>query len=785
MQTISKEFYATILGALLHDIGKFVQRSQPNPTSQNHSHWGEEWFQNRLAEKLTPLFAEDEKQIIRSSIGNHHGHEKFISLADAISAGMDRVAINLDDEEKGDPFSDRLISIFSRVSTSEKPKPERYHRFAPLGMDLLKEAFPIDDKKCLPKEYAHLLEDFEKEIQAANFNALSPENVIDFLYFLLWKYCWCIPSATYKIEPDVPLFDHLKTTAAIAGCLYAYQQEDLSRSLNIESKMLCLIGGDISGIQTYIFDVLTQQGKVAKRLRARSLFVQLISEIASHKILHAFHLTLSNLILSAGGNFYILVPNLKDTSKIIEDLRKEFDDWTLRELNAELSLSLASTELSGRELADFPTALERLKSDLSYKKYQPHMAMLTDEGKWVEGEFLRPEVIEGDEKACQGCHKFPIREPFREETLCERCFNDTRIGQLLPKTKYLAFFNDGTHEFKIFNYSFELWDQTNLNRMGKGNPYLTLTLNDPEVRLPVVGFKYIANHIPTTSDITSAGEMEGQPVTFDAIAGCSTGDKLIGYLKADVDNMGTIFREGFKETRLSISRFVTLSRSLETFFSGYLQTKMAKDPDFKEIYTIFSGGDDCFVLGPWDKIIDFVRLLRKEFSLFCGTNPDLTFSAGIYLTKAVEPLSYCAEIVEEKLKESKGKEGKDRITLFNQTVKWRDLDEKILRGANQVIEWLEREPPIVSRSFVNSLRRYGEMAESSNIHTPSLGVKTEFLSFIPHLVYDIKRNLTKETQKVAFEWAEDLIPTVAKPQGGEYLKYLRTIMDYVLTSTRS
>jgi CRISPR-associated protein Csm1 len=89
MGRAEKEFFAIILGALLHDIGKFVQRSQPNPMSQDHSHWGEEWFQNHLAEKLTPVFNENEKQIIRSSIGSHHGHEKFVSLADAISAGMD------------------------------------------------------------------------------------------------------------------------------------------------------------------------------------------------------------------------------------------------------------------------------------------------------------------------------------------------------------------------------------------------------------------------------------------------------------------------------------------------------------------------------------------------------------------------------------------------------------------------------------------------------------------------------------------------------------------------
>lgn len=91
---------AVILAALLHDIGKFVQRAQSDPASQNHSHWGEEWFQNILVEKLTTVFNENEKQIIRIAISNHHEYEKYISLADAISAGMERIP--LDHEEKGD-----------------------------------------------------------------------------------------------------------------------------------------------------------------------------------------------------------------------------------------------------------------------------------------------------------------------------------------------------------------------------------------------------------------------------------------------------------------------------------------------------------------------------------------------------------------------------------------------------------------------------------------------------------------------------------------------------------
>lgn len=777
---------ALILGALLHDVGKFAQRANDNPKIQDHSHWGAEWFENNLSEKLTTIYSKDEMQIIRSAIGNHHGYEEYISLADAISAGLDR--IKLEDEEKGDPFTDRLISIFSRISISHRQKKDMYHKLALLGEDCFEETFPIDDKECSFTEYDHLLSRFDREIESMDFREFSPQKVIDYLYFLLWKYTWCIPSAAYKDEPDISLFDHLKTTAALAGCLYDYSKEHPGETLNLDTNAFSLVGGDISGIQNYIFDILTQQGKVAKRLRARSFFVQLISEIAAHKILHQFNLPLCNLIISAGGNFYVLLPNLRDVNEKVGQLQKEFDKWTVSHLHAELSIGLADIELSGKDLADFSGVLDRLKSRVNYRKYQPHKLMLAADDAWSVQEFLRPEAIEGDEKACQGCHKYPQKETEdNEHNFCERCLTDTRIGQVLPSREYIGFFDNNHHEFEILNYSFELWDKKDLREKAVREPYLILDLSNPDIGFPIIGFKFLTTHIPTEKEIPQAvTERENQPVTFDDIANVSQGDRLLGYIKADIDNLGKILRNGFLTRKPavkkggikpSISRFATFSRMLETFFSGYLEVKLQKD--FKNTYTVFSGGDDFFLVGPWDETIKFVRDVRKEFSRFCSFNPDLTFSAGIILSKSHEPISFCADMVEEKLKHSKTEEGKDRITFFDQTVSWNELD-KILLEASRVIEWLEEDPPIISRGFVHNLREYGEM--SRKYHEERI---INYLKFVPLLTYEIYRNLTQERQREAFAWAEDLRPSKDNPEGGENLPYLRVIMEYVLTYTRS
>jgi len=45
------------------------------------------------------------------------------------------------------------------------------------------------------------------------------------LISVLEKYTWCIPSAIYHTLPDISLFDHSVSTAAIASALYSYHKK--------------------------------------------------------------------------------------------------------------------------------------------------------------------------------------------------------------------------------------------------------------------------------------------------------------------------------------------------------------------------------------------------------------------------------------------------------------------------------------------------------------------------------------------------------------------------------
>jgi CRISPR-associated protein Csm1 len=779
-----KEYQSIILAALLHDIGKLVQRAQTDPAHKTHQEWGKVWFEKTLSRKLVGVFGSEGNDTISSAIGGHHGTMGFVSLADCISAGVS--GIELHEEESLGPFSQRLVSIFSRISVSEKEKKEMYHKLMPLGQEQLEETFPVLESKCSFKEYSLLLNGFEKDIAVEDFDAVTATGIIDYLSSLLLKHTWCVPSPPNG--SDVSLYDHLKTTAAIAGCLYTYHKANHSVPLDLENKAFCLVGGDVSGIQNYIFDVLNQQGKVAKRLRARSFFVQTLSEVAAYKVLQTLALPLCNLIMSAGGNFYILAPNTSETHKGIAQLRREFDEWGLHCLGAELSVSLASVELSGIEMAIMTQPIDRLKVQLRKQKSCPYGLALMDGDHWLEGRFVRPEAVDGDVKVCAGCHKHSIKdiEP-NPDNLCEHCLDDVLLGSRLFAKPYIAFSRktkENRTGYSIFDHLFQLWDDQDFDLMLRTEPYLVLNLNNPKMKLPVGGFKYCVTHIPTGIDNPSVQTPPGDPLTFDGIAELGQGDRLLGYIKADVDNLGFLLQEGFSKDgeHISISRLTSFSRMLETFFSGYIQQKLKTG--FKSVYTVFSGGDDFFVVGPWNIAIDFARHLREDFSRFCAHNPDLTFSCGVFLSQPHVPIAFCAGKVEDALSQSKTELNKDSITLFNQTLSWEELNI-VLNQATKWIHWLTDDPPSVSRELISSLRKYGGMARRSGIFGETNDVSPSNLKFLPLLIYDIKRNLNKENQEDAYSWCIDLRPTPEKGCGGTNLPYLEVTMEYVLTYTRS
>ncbi len=313
-----REYQTVVLAALLHDIGKFYQRGLEKGRG-DHQYLGEECFNQYIAEKLSTLLSQDEIGTIRSAINNHHepGYERFVTPSDCISAGMERVA--LENDECGEPSKERLLSVFERISliNNTKKTNEYAYYLKPLSLNR-NDLFPFKfSEKNLKDEYKQLWDSFVNEVKGIPTSSIH--SYLNTIYSLLQKYTWCVPSATYKDEPDISLFDHAKTTAAIAGCLYHCEIRDESS----DNKFL-IVGGDISGIQNFIYKITKAQGikGISKMLRGRSFYLSLLQEVIARHIIDQIGLFITNILYCGGGRFELLLPNTKESIQVIEDISK-------------------------------------------------------------------------------------------------------------------------------------------------------------------------------------------------------------------------------------------------------------------------------------------------------------------------------------------------------------------------------------------------------------------------------------------------------------------------------
>ena len=680
-----------------------------------------------------------------------------------------------------------LVSIFSRVHLwqSEEPKPS-YHRLAPLPDTASDQTaiFPTDSGdleglRAHLEEFAGALDDLAQSVDRDRFDHLYSH-----LLAVLQQYTWCLTGHT----EDVALFDHLKLTSAITACLYRYHEGDLRADRVNEAadeERFCLLVGDLSGIQDYIFDITTiGAGGVARRLRARSFFLSLLSDGVSHLIADRLKVPLGNVIMASGGKFYLLAPNLGQMEDRVKALQAEIDGWLRAEFNGEIGVNLAQICFSGQQFSagdeqheGFGDVMTRLSFRLNAQKRRRGMTVLQDEDGWDEDAF----AIERDfwgRGACLSCGKFPATVG----ELCEQCDRDVALGKVLPRARYVAYYRTAPplkHIQLPGGYAAVVFPEGELSEIGEA--YLIAKLNDPdlqELRLYPATFRYLANYVPLGN--------YGAQLSFEDIAGMAQqGRPLLGYVKADVDNLGILFAQGLRRDQQGYDtapHLAMLSRMLDLFFSGWMQHTLSQKQEYQGFYTIFSGGDDLFLVGPWDKAANLALEVHDQFTAFVSGNPDITLSAGLLFTKHRYPIARAAEDAERVLEQSKEKEwtdatgrkrSRDQLTVLGDTFRWHEASD--IFGE---IERLMARSEFLTSAFLYDLVEYGRL-----YHLWAEEGKVEGLRYKALFAYNIARNLRKG-DKYIFQWADNLMRSLHGRQESLTMRHLGLIATYVLFSKR-
>lgn len=204
-----------LLSALLHDIGKFYWRAGITGSPQN-------LFKNFI-DKIQFPESIDKDLLLNLISKPNENIAKILEDSDKLSYAEEYV--KKEEPEAGYP----LIPIFSDIDISKGVLPQGDLYYEPKALDI-EVPFPSEgkyNKDKIKKQHLELLEYLNQELKKIPSSNFEP--FFETLYFLLKKYTSTI--ALSKTEPDIALFDHLKTTTAIAACLYenSKEKEELER----------------------------------------------------------------------------------------------------------------------------------------------------------------------------------------------------------------------------------------------------------------------------------------------------------------------------------------------------------------------------------------------------------------------------------------------------------------------------------------------------------------------------------------------------------------------------
>ena len=213
------------------------------------------------------------------------------------------------------------------------------------------------------------------------------------------------------------------------------------------------------------------------------------------------------------------------------------------------------------------------------------------------------------------------------------------------------------------------------------------------------------------------------------------GNSNLGILRMDVDGLGKRITDGFK----SISQYKTFSNRLKNFFEEEIK-KIQKEPAFKPyLNIIYAGGDDLFVVGRWDKVIDFAERIHQETENRFGDD-GISISGGIAIVQPKFPIAKAAELAGDaedaaKQFQSDSGEEKNAFCMLGKTISWNQEFDNVKSFKQQFVSLIKDYD--LSKGILHKLMLYSSIADRNNLRRKE--GKTEDYSYIWHISYYLTR----------------------------------------------
>lgn len=433
------------------------------------------------------------------------------------------------------------------------------------------------------------------------------------------------------------------------------------------------IGGDLSGIQNFLYNISSK--KAAVSLKGRSYYLQQYMENTSSRIkevVEAAGASFTDIIYCSGGKFYLLTDYSEQIAESVDKCVAELKGDLWKEHMGQLGINICyvpftenpdGTVDSVDNVHQKPGCLWSIVNSGFYKqKNQKFKDVLSANYK----EMFEPIRVGGKPRICAvtgiespDCVKMDIDDE-EDKYVLPSVRQQIQLGEELRRLQH----------FKTFE---EYADKTDL-----------------------------------------------------------------GVLRMDLDNLGKRFIAGFD----SIQHYKVFSKRLVEFFEKDVD-QIRKAPEFIDFLNIiYAGGDDLFVVGRWDKTIEFAEKIQKEFSKKFQ-NDGLSISGGVAVVNPKYPIAKSAELAgkaEDAAKQFKLNDvEKNAFHFLGKTVSW-DKEFDYVKSYQQQFVSLISEYGL-SKGILHKLMLYSSIADQNKINKRE--GKPEDFSYIWHISYYLTRYMKR------------------------------------------
>ena len=733
---MKKEKIDLFYGALLHDIGKVIQRATGE--RKKHALVGADWF-DEIADN----------QVISDQIRYHmanyqsdklsNDHLAYITyIADNIASGVDRRQSNEESDEGAsakiwDTYTNQadIFNVFGAQTD------KRY--FKPTVLNLKSEPnFASETYEPFSKgDYAAIVTRIKNELAEFEFNQAQ----IDSLLNLFEATLSFVPSSTNTKEiADISLAEHSRLTAAFALAIYDYLEdkdrhnykEDLftKASAFYEEEAFLLASFDLSGIQDFIYNIATSGA--AKQLKARSLYLDFMSEYIADSLLDKLGLNRANLLYVGGGHAYFILANTEKTVETLVQFEKDFNQFLLANFQTRLYVAFGWGSFAAKDI------MSELNSPESYRQVYQKASRMISEKKISRYDYQTLMLLnrggKSSERECEICHSVENLVSYHDQKVCDICRDLYQFSKEIAHDHFIITENEGLPigpNACLKGLAFEKLSQESFSRVYVKNDYKAGTVKATHVFIGDYQCDEIYNYAALSKNENGLGI------------------KRLAVVRLDVDDLGAAFMAGFSQQGngqySTLSRSATFSRSMSLFFKVYIN-QFASD---KKLSIIYAGGDDVFAIGSWQDIIAFTVELRQNFIKW--TNGKLTLSAGIGLFADKTPISLMAHQTGE-LEEAAKVNEKDSISLFSSdyTFKFDQFITNVYDDKLEQIRYFFNHQDERGKNFIYKLiellRNY-ESEEKMNVARLAY-----YLTRLEELTDKEERDKFKQFKKLFFKW---------------------------------